>query len=153
MHLVAFVVGIITNNAMGMISFIDFGSFNNTLRDPAFWLTSLLTTATCILPVQAYVWLDTAYGEGFTQRLYRLDRKIEAEEVAGTAAASSGAGSVKVPLLSEEAGRSETESGEGSTSGSNPLRTGGLKGGAGEVQEGSTVKNPASKARMQSMKS
>lgn len=75
MHLISIAVGVITNNAWGMRSFIDYGSFNNTLKDPAFWLTSLLVTAVAVLPVQAVEWWGYAFTDSFENRLHAVDVK------------------------------------------------------------------------------
>lgn len=81
MHLLSFIIGILTNNAWGMRSFIDYGSFNNTIRDPSFWLTCLLITVTTVLPVQAVAWWKFAFEDSFDNRLQYVDRVIESQEV------------------------------------------------------------------------
>ncbi len=73
MHLFAMGAGLATNAIFGMQSFIDFGSLTHVVKDPAFWLTHLLTTVTAVLPVQAVEWWQAAYGVSFRARLYRMD--------------------------------------------------------------------------------
>lgn len=151
MHLLSFLVGIATNATTRMQSFIDYGSFNNTLKDPSFWLTSLLTAAACVLPVQAYVWWNTAYGSGFTQRLYRMDRRIEAEAAAKGAGSTRGASrpasgehaAVKMPLLSSSHGSlgngKDAADGEPTTHGVNPLGAVAKKAKKGKGGEGAAA--------------
>jgi phospholipid-translocating ATPase len=75
MHVFSFGVGLVTNIAWGMRSFIDYGSFNNTLKDPSFWLTCLLTTVVVVLPVQAIEWWSYTFNDSFANRLAYVDRR------------------------------------------------------------------------------
>jgi len=81
MHVISFGIGLATNNAWGMRSFIDYGSFTNTLKDPSFWLTCLLITVATVLPVQSKIWWDFAFVDNFENRLNYVDRVIESQEV------------------------------------------------------------------------
>lgn len=92
MHALAFGGMLAVNNFTFFSSFIDPGSFNNTVKDPFFWLTHALITVACVLPVEAWRLYRFAYSSDFAAHLQEADAMVERKFGAGPAAGAGGAG-------------------------------------------------------------
>lgn len=79
MHLLAVGVALAMNAYKGAVSFIDYYSLTNTMRDPFFWLFHLLITILACGPPAAVANWSAAFQPSFTNALYRLDAHNEAQ--------------------------------------------------------------------------
>lgn len=87
MHLLAFLAVLGVQFFTSFRSFIDYGSLSNAIKAPTFWLSHLLITVACIVPVEAVRYWRAAYVDTFTNNLYRGDSA--GEKAYGTVKAAS----------------------------------------------------------------
>ncbi|RYG50529.1 hypothetical protein EON66_11745, partial [archaeon] len=92
MHLLAFFAVLGVQFFTSFRSFIDYGSLANAIKAPTFWLSHLLITVACIVPVEAVRYWRAAYVDTFTNNLYRGDSAGEKAYGAVKAASVGGFG-------------------------------------------------------------